>query len=64
LFLFLEGDDVVLDERVVALVRVNGETVMVMTDGGPRVTAFTPGTVGRRGERFWDDAARWRERFR
>jgi hypothetical protein len=64
LFLLLEGDDVVLCEKAAALVRVNGETAVVMADGDLRVSVFVPATIGRRSERFWNDATRWRERFR
>jgi hypothetical protein len=58
----LEKDDVVLTEKVVALVRIKGETEILMTDNTVRTTGFTPLTLSRRRARFRNGAARRKER--
>jgi hypothetical protein len=62
LFLFLEDDDVVLTEHVVALVRLEGKTAIVMRDGTLKTTRFSPRTLSRRSARFKGGAARRKER--
>jgi hypothetical protein len=64
LFLFLEDDDAVLMENVVALVRGEGETAILMTDDTVRATGFTPRALARRSERFRSGAVKWKERHR
>jgi hypothetical protein len=59
----LEDEDAVLMEKVVALVRGDGETAILMADNTVRVTGFTPQTLARRSERFRVGAARRKERL-
>jgi hypothetical protein len=58
----LEDDDVVLTENVVVLVRLKGETEILMADRTVKTTGFTPLTLSRRGARFRSGAARRKER--
>jgi hypothetical protein len=51
-FLLLENDEVFFMDRVVALVRADGRTEIVMKDGAVRATAFTPATLARRCDKF------------
>lgn len=55
--MFLEDDDVVLMEHVVALVRLEGETAITMRDKTVRTTGLTPRTLSGRSLRFWNGAA-------
>jgi hypothetical protein len=55
-FLLLEEGDVVLMDKVVALVRGDGETAILMRDDTVKATCFTPTTLNRRSEKFWKDA--------
>jgi hypothetical protein len=57
-FLLLEGDDIVLMDKVVALVRADGETAILMRDGAVKPAGFTPITISKRSDKFWRDAPR------
>jgi hypothetical protein len=52
MFLILEGEDAVILERVVALVREERETAILYRDGSVRATGFTPLTLAARTERM------------
>jgi hypothetical protein len=54
-FLLLEEDDAVFLGNVTALIRGDGETAILMRDNTVRATGFTPLTLKRRGERFWEN---------
>jgi hypothetical protein len=60
----LEDDDVALMENVVALVRGDGETAILMADNKVKATGFTPRTLARRSSRFWLKEAKWKERLK
>lgn len=64
MFLLLEEGDVVCLERVVALVREQNETAVLMRDDTVRATGFTPITLRKRSEKFWRDATQWKEQHR
>lgn len=62
MYLMLEKNGAVLAERVVALVRGDGETGMIMRDGAVEKSCFTPFTICRRSEKFWTEAINgWKE---
>lgn len=61
MFLLLEEDDFICMEKVVALIREGKETAVLMRDNTVRATGFTPATLRRRSEKFWNDAIRWKE---
>ncbi|HOU33546.1 MAG TPA: hypothetical protein PLY89_09395, partial [Synergistaceae bacterium] len=48
MFLPLEENDLVHMGRVVALVRDDGETAVILRDGSVMATGFTPRTLARR----------------
>lgn len=48
MFLPLEENDVILTEKIVALVRREGVTHITLSDGGCRESVFTPATLGGR----------------
>jgi hypothetical protein len=52
LFLQIEDNDVILMENIVALVRMEGRTVITLGDGGIRESSLTPPTLDRRSSRF------------
>jgi hypothetical protein len=56
-FLLLGDDDIVLADKIVALVRGEGETSIFTRGGAVRSTRFTPATVSGRSERFWKHAS-------
>jgi hypothetical protein len=58
LFLLLEEDDIVFLDRVIALVRGDGETAIFMRDNTVRATGFTPLTLRRRSEKLWKSRLR------
>jgi hypothetical protein len=51
-FLPLEDGEVILIEKIVALVRSGGRTVITLRGGEERESVFTPATLGRRASRF------------
>jgi hypothetical protein len=51
-FLLLEENMMVHMGRVLALVRFEGETAVLLKDGSVMATGFTPLTISRRSERF------------
>jgi hypothetical protein len=57
MFLPLEGDDLIHLGRVVALVRDEGETAVVLRDGTVMATGFTPRTLAKRHRNFVREAA-------
>ena len=61
MFLLLEEENTVLTDNIVALIRGDGETAILMRDNTVRVTGFTPQTLERRSRKFWDDAKKWKE---
>lgn len=62
MYLLLEDNDVVFIERVVALVRTDGETKIVMRDGALGTSCFTPLTLDRRSEKYWTGVIKgWKE---
>lgn len=56
MFLPLEGDDLIHLGRVVALVRDEGETAIVLRDGTVLATGFTPRTLAQRHRHFVREA--------
>ena len=52
MFLLLEENMMVHMDRVLALVRFEGETAVLLKDGSVMATGFTPLTSSRRSERF------------
>jgi hypothetical protein len=54
LFLFLEDGNIVISENVVALVRQDGVTRVVFSDGHERESGFTPLVIDRRSANFMD----------
>lgn len=52
MFLLLEENMLVHMERVLALVRFEGETAVLMRDGSVMATGFTPLTISKRSKRF------------
>ena len=54
MFLLLEEDDIILLDKVTALVRGDGETAILMRDNTVRATGFTPLTLQKRSEKFWE----------
>lgn len=48
MFLPLEENDLVHMDRIVALVRDEGETAIILRDGSVMATGFTPRTLARR----------------
>ena len=51
-FLLLEENMMVHMDRVLALVRFEGETAVLLKDGSVMATGFTPLTISRRSKRF------------
>lgn len=64
LFLLLEEDDVVCMDNVVALIRDGNETAILMRDDTVRATGFTPTTLRKRSERFWQDGVQRKEQLK
>jgi hypothetical protein len=60
LFLLLEEDGVVLAKNIVALIRHNGRTRIVMRDNSARESRFTPATLDKRSQRF-QQKTQWRD---
>ena len=56
MFLLLEEKDAVYLGNVVALVRGEGETAVLMADDTVRATRYAPLTLRARSEKFWRDA--------
>lgn len=54
MFLLLEESMTVHMGRVIALVRFEGETAVLLRDGSVMATGFTPATIARRSERFME----------
>ncbi|MDD3134582.1 MAG: hypothetical protein PHQ51_08255 [Synergistales bacterium] len=52
MFLLLEENMMVHMGRVLALVRFEGETAVLLRDGSVMATGFTPPTLARRSARF------------
>jgi hypothetical protein len=50
-FLQLEGNDVILIDKIVALVRRDGKTAIILRDNTVRGVCFTPMTLNRRAEK-------------
>jgi hypothetical protein len=57
-FLLLEEDDIVLLDKVTALIRGDGETAILKRDNTVQATGFTPLTLRKRSERFWKNCLR------
>jgi len=55
LFLLLESGMAVHMDRVLALVRDEGETAVYLRDGSVMATGFTPATIDRRSRRLFDE---------
>ncbi len=51
-FLLLEENMLVHMDKVLALVRFEGETAVFLRDGSVMATGFTPLTISKRAERF------------
>lgn len=64
MFLLLEEEDLICMEKVVALVREGRETAVLMGDNTVRATGFTPVTLRRRSEKFWQEGTRWKEQLK
>ncbi|HOG14743.1 MAG TPA: hypothetical protein PLY39_06265 [Synergistales bacterium] len=54
-FLLLEESMMVHLGRVLALVRYEGETAVLLRDGSVMATGFTPPTLARRSSRFMEE---------
>lgn len=54
-FLLLEENMMVHLGRVLALVRFEGETAVLLRDGSVMATGFTPPTLARRSSRFMEE---------
>lgn len=52
MFLLLEDDNIVILENVVALVRMDGGTHIVLRGGHERESGFTPLVIDRRSRNF------------
>ena len=62
MYLLLEDENAVCLNRVVALVRSEQGTAIVMTDNTRVHSAFTPRTLDKRSRKFWTNATnRWKE---
>jgi hypothetical protein len=63
-FLLLEGNDAIHIDRVLALVREEKETAVILRDGSVMATGFTPLTIARRSRRFLEKGKAEAERIR
>ncbi|MDO9508031.1 MAG: hypothetical protein Q7I97_01590 [Thermovirgaceae bacterium] len=55
MFLLLEESMLVHVGRVLALVRFEGETAVLLRDGSVMATGFTPPTIAKRSGRFMEE---------
>lgn len=53
----LEGENILCLANVIALYREEGQNVILRRDGTKEPTPFSPQTLKKRGEAFWDQAA-------
>ncbi len=64
MFLLLEGNGAIHIDRVLALVREENETAVILRDGSVMATGFTPLTIDRRSRRFLEKGKAEAERIR
>ena len=63
MFLFLENNDILYMDKAVSLVRTEGSTEILMSDGSVRTTCFTPLTLRKKSEKFLEEVTLRKEQL-